>query len=314
MTAEALRARLREVVAQPLPLPGGGDTAGRHRALVEIGREDLTLAKLAEAHWDAVAILAEAGLEPVSGELYAVWASEIPGRALTLASETVSGTKAFCSGSDLVDRALVTAGPDGSQLVEIDLRQAAQTISIDLAGWKTDAFRETHTGAMTFAATPVVKLVGTAGWYSGRAGFWHGACGPAACWAGGVAGLLDVAHASRREDPHTMAHLGAIRANVWAMMAVLERAGEEIDRAAEDVGGARRRALMVRHLVEQMGTDILRRFARAYGPAPLAMQEEVARRYHEADLYLRQCHGERDLEELGRLLAQAPVSSGLRAK
>jgi hypothetical protein len=62
---------------------------------------------------------------------------------------------------------------------------------------------------------------------------------------------------------------------------------------------ARILALSVRHLVEQFSTDILRRLTRAYGPHPLAFDEEVSRTYYELDLYLRQSHAERDLESLG---------------
>jgi hypothetical protein len=61
MNAERLAERLKQIVVEQLPLPGAGNTAERHSRLMQIGREDLSLAKLAEAHWDAVAILAEAG-------------------------------------------------------------------------------------------------------------------------------------------------------------------------------------------------------------------------------------------------------------
>src|ERR1700712_2577258 len=81
---DILQQRLREVVSQPAPLPGLGHTAARHRLFAETAREDISLAKLAEAHWDALAILAEAGKVPKEGALYAVWASEIPGMPLRL--------------------------------------------------------------------------------------------------------------------------------------------------------------------------------------------------------------------------------------
>ena len=84
MNAERLAERLKQIVVEQLPLPGAGNTAERHSRLMQIGREDLSLAKLAEAHWDAVAILAEAGRPPTRGALYAVWASEISGKALRL--------------------------------------------------------------------------------------------------------------------------------------------------------------------------------------------------------------------------------------
>lgn len=304
MTETQLRDRLAQVVHEQLPHPGFGATGERHRRLAEIGREDLTLAKLAEAHWDAVAILAESGRQPSPNALYAVWASEIPGRALELVSNTVNGSKGFCSGVDLVDRALVTVAIPETRLVEIELRKNGATIVTDLSAWHVGAFRDTHTGAITFNKTPIVEdgWIGEPGWYTERPGFWHGACGPAACWAGGIAGLVDAATINRRTDSHTLAHLGAIHSDLWAVMALIEQAGGEIDKAPKDVAAAQIRALKLRHLVEQLGTDVLRRFARAYGPAPLSMDQDIARRYQEIDLYLRQSHGERDLEVLARLI------------
>ena len=69
------------------------------------------------------------------------------------------------------------------------------------------------------------------------------------------------------------------------------------------------RALQLRHLIEQMGAEILQRFSRAYGPYPLSMDEKTARRYQEAALYMRQSHAERDLEGLGRLIRLLRISA-----
>lgn len=308
MTADELKSRLTDIVKQKLPLPGGGRTAERHHLLAETAREDLSLAKLAEAHWDAVGILAEAGRIAESNMLYAVWASEIPGHVIRLErtadSFQISGRKPFCSGLGIVDRALLTVGLPDQRLVEVDMRNNSSQISLDLDVWKTDAFRNTKTGAITFHELRLSpnSLIGESAWYLERPGFWHGACGPAACWAGGVAGLLDFALVSKRDDPHTLAHLGAIQASVWGMYAILAQAGDEIDEAPLDSKAAQIRALQVRHLVDEMGTTILQRFARAYGPYPLSMNEETSRRYQEASLYMRQSHGERDLECLGHLI------------
>jgi alkylation response protein AidB-like acyl-CoA dehydrogenase len=306
-----LKSRLVGIVAQELPFPGGGHTGARHRLLAETAHENLSLAKLAEAHWDAVAILAEAGRTAEPNMLYAVWASEIPGQAIrlerTARSYQISGSKPFCSGLGMVDRALLTVGLPEQRLVEVDLRNSLDQICVDLDLWKVDAFRATQTGAITFHKLQLSQdaLIGVPGWYLERPGFWHGACGPAACWAGGVAGLLDYALASKREDPHTLAHLGAMQASVWGMYSVLAHAGDEIDAAPLDSNAAQIRALRVRHLLEQMGTEILQRFSRAYGPYPLSMDEQTSRRYQEAGLYLRQSHAERDLECLGRLIRNA---------
>ena len=314
MTTGELKARLTAIVSQEMPLPGSGHTADRHRLLAETAREDISLAKLAEAHWDALAILAEAGRTPQPGMLYAVWASEIPGHALelkrTLDGYELSGRKPFCSGIGIVDRALVTVGLPEQLLVEVDLRNNQERVASDLDTWKVDAFRATQTGALTFLSSLLSPdaIVGSSGWYLNRPGFWHGACGPAACWAGGVAGLLDRALASKRDDPHTLAHLGAMQASVWGMYSLLNQAGAEIDGAPCDAKAAHLRALQLRHLIEQMGTEILQRFSRAYGPYPLSMDEQTSRRYQEATLFMRQSHAERDLECLGILTRKRRLS------
>jgi alkylation response protein AidB-like acyl-CoA dehydrogenase len=296
--------RLRNVMDESLPLPGHGQTALRHRRLMEIGREDLSLARLAEAHTDAVAILAEAGREPEPGKLYGVWAAEIPGESLRLENHSegyrLTGQKSFCSGAGLIDRALITLGGDDPRLVEVNLTQLA--VTFDASAWSTEAFALTNTATALFAGARVAAaaVVGSPGFYLQRPGFWHGACGPAACWAGGAIGLIDWAITQLREDAHTLAHLGAMQASAWSLQAILQQAGEEIDAAPADAVQAHVRALTVRHLVEQAATDVLRRLPRAFGPHPLAFHCEVSRQYRELDLYLRQSHAERDLEALGR--------------
>lgn len=303
MTAEDLQHAFADVCATPLPLPGGGDTGARHLRLFEVAKRDVSLAKLAEAHWDALAILAEAGRTPQPGALYAVWASEIPGKPLHVNGTTLSGEKAFCTGYGLVQRALVTVGGEDGRLLDVDVKPGP-ALAASAAQWHTEAFRMTNTGAVRFNGLQLEEnaTIGKPGFYIHRPGFWHGACGPAACWAGGAAGLLAYADASRRGDPHTLAHLAAMHANVWAMQALLRTAGEEIDAEPHDVHVAQRRALTLRYLIEQLASDTLRRFARAYGPVPLTMQEQTARRFHEVEIFLRQSHGERDLETLAHLI------------
>lgn len=310
MNSALLMARLRTVVQEELPLPGAGATPLRHRRLMEIARENLSLARLAEAHWDAISILAEAGRAPAAGALYGVWAAEIPGKPLRLLPSTdglrLHGVKPFLSGAGLVDRALITVSEPEQQLIEVDLRRYAGQIVFDASQWKTSAFAETRTSAGTFGGVPIYPcdFVGNPGWYLQRLGFWNGACGPAACWAGGAAGLLDYALAQSRRDPHTLAHLAAIHANVWALHAYLDAAGRAMDSVQGTAETACVRALTLRHLVEQAATEVLRRVPRAYGPYPLAMDADVSRRYQELDLYLRQSHAERDLEVLGRKLVK----------
>ncbi len=261
-----------------LPFPGCGDTARRHWELAQIARENLELGRLAEAHTDALAILHEAGREARPNALYGVWASEGKAR-LQVCEGAVSGEKAFCTGAGIVDCALVTVMEPERGLLEIDLRVAPDRTSFDASGWVTDAFAETSTATTLFRDYPIreADLVGPREWYLERPGFWHGACGPASCWAGGAQGLVDYARNHVRADnSHAMAHLGAMEATEWQLRALLQTAGHEIDNDFENVQAGRVRALALRHLVEQSCGDTMLRFGRAFGPRPLAFEAGIA--------------------------------------
>lgn len=307
MSLEARMRRLMEAGRLDLPVPGRGETPRRHRMLAAFGREDLSIARLAEAHTDAVAILAEAGKRAAPGVLYGVWASEIPDQPLRMECAagrmTVEGTKMFCSGAGIVDRALVTVRVPDHRLLNVDLRAHDATVGFCDCGWIAQAFAETHTATAKFSGTPIGEhdIVGSPGWYLDRPGFWHGACGPAACWAGGAMGLVDWARQHCSDNPHARAHLGAMESAVWAMEACLDAAGREIDADPVNQEAAHRRALSLRHTIEQGCMEILQRFGRTFGPRPLAFDEAISRRYQELELYVRQSHAERDLEELGKL-------------
>lgn len=293
--------------ALDLPLPGHGRTPERHLALAEFGREDLSLARLIEGHLDAVAILHEAGRTPQPGAIYGVWASEAPGRVLTLSPDDghllLNGVKQYCSGGTLVDFALVTSWREG-RVVLVEIELASPGIRTMPSSWKAEAFAGTCTCNLEFANVAVREssLVGRPGFYLERPGFWHGALGPASCWAGGAMGLVDAAFRSHRKDPHATAQIGGLAATRWGLQALLSEAGRSIDGHPESFGQGT--ALMVRHLVERAATDVLDRFGRATGPALLAFDAAVARRHAELTLYIRQCHAERDLEAIGRLIVR----------
>jgi alkylation response protein AidB-like acyl-CoA dehydrogenase len=316
----SLLSRLKELRGCHLPLPGEGNTAERLRRLLELGRENLSLARLAEAHFDALAILAEAGRSPMENALYGVWASERPGSPLKLRRSgegwSLNGVKMFASGAGIVDRALITVEAPNPYLMDIDLLIPPESMRVETSGWKSPAFQATNTATITFIDFSVNEeaLIGGRNFYLDRPGFWHGACGPAACWAGGAMGLVDYARVSQRSDPHTLAHLGAMTALEWSMCNLLAAAGREIDEDPSNLPQAHIRALSLRHLVEQAASEILSRFGRAYGPHPLVADREVSDRCMELELYLRQCHAERDLAALGeKILAQkaGPLSAAI---
>ncbi len=307
--------------------PAGGRTAERHLALFEIARSHtVSVARIVEAHTDAVSILRAAGSSPRRGEIYGVWASAGPSDDTRIdrrcqastewssAQSVINGTKPFASGLGLVTRALVTAvwstrgnpvAASAPVLVDVDVAPISSIVT-DLTAWSTPALAESATGSVRFDEHPVddADMVGPPGWYLDRVGFWHGACGPAACWAGAAAGLVDAAEHIVDADPHRRAHLGAMRSDVWALRAVLASAGREIDEDPDDAWRAQQRALALRHHVERTATDILDRFGRAFGPRPFAHDADVNQRWLDVHLYLRQDHGERDLAVLGAALPE----------
>ena len=111
-----------------LPLPGSGWTRERWAALAALAEEDLSLARLAEGHSDAVAILAELGASPPPvGIRWGVWAAQPPGPGLIATrighGWRLGGIKQYCSGAHSCTDALVTAAaPDGSRLFAVSTR------------------------------------------------------------------------------------------------------------------------------------------------------------------------------------------------
>lgn len=286
-----------------LPAPGGGDTAARFAALWEAAACSPSEGRLFEAHHDARAILTEAGRTPDSGATYGVWAAGGPEPA-TLENGRLRGTKHWCSGAGLLTHALVTVRHGSSNtLVLVTLDQPG--VHREPATWRSPAFADTDTRTVRFdvAVTPD-DVVGVDDWYLRRPGFWHGAIGVAACWAGCAAGVVARVVERWPEHPHALAHLGAIDSGLWALRAALEAAAREID--ADPVGDddtRRRRALRVRHIVDTGVRDVTDRLARAIGPGPLAHDVDLHVALAATDLYRRQCHAERDLEALGALSA-----------
>ena len=290
-----------------LPLPGRGRTPARLVALAAFGRVDLDLARLAEGHADAMAILDDLGLPAAGPGLWGVWAANPPVDPLRAERAgdgwTLEGTKPWCSGAGTCERALVTASTrDGYRLFAVSM-DAATVTAVD-GTWPAPAMRGSDSRSVRFTSHPAVA-VGDPEDYLDRPGFWYGAVGVAAVWLGGaqaVAERLAVAHARRPLDPHALAHAGAVDAMLSAAEALLlVEAAAGFDRdPADDRGTARLVAGRVRAVVERTAAEVIDRVGRALGAAPLALDAEHAQRVADLALYLRQSHAERDLEELGR--------------
>lgn len=297
-----------------LPLPGDGHTAERLRGLWRAAAVDPGHGRLAEAHADALAILAEAG-RPVCREddrVFGVWAARGAGPVCVERSSAgwrLTGQVPWCSGAGLVDAALVAAEHDGATALVV-VGMDAPGVRLAAADWQSPAFPEMDTRSVAFdVVVPDEAVVADGNWYLDRSGFWHGAVGVAAAWAGAVDGLVARVRPAWRTDAHAMAHLGAIDAALWQLDSVLAVAGAEIDAAPADVAAAHRRALRVRHVVDTTVAEVTDRLQRALGPTPFVRTPGLHRLVAECDLFRRQCHAERDLEALGRLVGPSGATA-----
>ncbi len=299
-----------------LPLPGRGRTRRRWAALADLAEEDLSLARLAEGHADALAILAELGqATPPAGSRWGVWAAQPPGPGLAArrggrvrGGWRLDGIKQYCSGAHSCTDALVTAaGPDGNRLFAVSTRDLVPVPG----SWPATGMAASDTLDVRFTGIPA-EPVGRPGSYIDRPGFAHGGAGVAACWHGGARGVgktLLAAAAERDVGPHALAHLGAVDIALSTAKTALDVAATEIDADPDDrKDGGRLRALRVRALVEAVSTEVMQRVGRALGAGPLCHDEAHSRRVADLTVYLRQHHAERNLAELGQIVADSGTS------
>jgi alkylation response protein AidB-like acyl-CoA dehydrogenase len=292
-----------------LPLPGCGRTAERFAALARLAGEDLSVARLAEGHADALAVLAELGFPPPPrGSRWGVWAAQPPGPSLIAdrAGRTwrLSGTKQYCSGARACTDALVTAkATDGDRLFAVSTAELEPVPGT----WPATGMAGSDTLDVRFSGI-AAEPVGGPGSYTGRPGFAHGGIGVAACWHGGaraVGRTLLLAAAARDVGPHALAHLGAVDIALTSAGSALARAAAEIDAdPADSSGAAMVRSLRVRALVEATSSEVMERVGRALGAGPLCHDAGHSRRVADLTVYLRQHHAERNLAELGATVAE----------
>lgn len=291
------------------PQPGAGRTTQLWELLASVASEDLTVARVLEPHLDALAIRSQAGLPVDSTNAYGVFAAEGPGMRVTATTNgdgwRLDGVKPWCSLAGSLDRALITAHTAQSrQLFEIDLRDRG--VDVATGRWVAHGLAEVRSEEITLDSVPATA-VGAEGWYLERPGFAWGGIGVAAIWFGASVALGRSLYAkslggSARDSEIAQLLLGEVDVLLHSCRAVLAAAAAEVDDGSEHPVILAQR---VRSTVSAAAERVLALVGHGLGPAPLALDEEHARRVSDLQLYLRQDHAERDLARLGsKLIAQ----------
>lgn len=312
-TAE-LSVCLQDLVAQGLdrlPLPGAGHTLARWQALACVAGHDLALCKFYEGHTDALAIMAELGTPQTPyGSTWGMWAAEPPQARVRVSGSgdtlQLNGLKAWCSGATVLSHALLTTWDeqDRQQLVAVALDQPGVHVTDD--GWCAVGMGATASVEVRFDQAMGWR-VGEPGAYLQRQGFWQGAIGIAACWYGAAQALA--LHLPRqlavREEPHALAHLGAVDAALYSAVRVLQDAARQLDE--QPAADAEHLARRCRASVEACVEEVIKHVGRALGAGPYCKDASFARLMADLPVFLRQSHAERDLAVLGQLaVKQAP--------
>lgn len=303
------------------PLPGSGSTVHRWEMLATVAAADLTAARVAEAHLDALAILAEAGIDPErdladlgagADSTWGVFAAE--GAGVRVNAEggwwtgargwRLNGVKPWCSLAGRISHALVTAHTTAGhrRLFAVALQDGH--VNATAEQWFSRGLPEVVSSSIELTGARA-DPVGDDDWYLHRDGFSWGGAGVAACWYGGAVGLarsLFSALSAREPDQIGLMHLGAVDTALSAARAVLVAGAEEIDTHRADGPAGAVMAGRVRRVVAGAAEEVLTRVGHALGPAPLAQNDDHARRVADLQIYLRQDHAERDEAALGRSL------------
>ncbi|HEX3223660.1 MAG TPA: acyl-CoA dehydrogenase [Nocardioides sp.] len=308
-----------------LPTPTRGDTLTLWEALASLGAVDLTVARVAEPHLDALAILREARHQgqiheqtwdehsPAwnKADLWQVYAAEGSERLHAVQRDgawTLTGVKPWCSLADLASHALITAW-DGEQrrLFAVDLTRDevepadGLTASGQSTTWVARGLAGVRSTALRMNDVPAVPI-GDPGWYLTRPGFAWGGAGVATIWYGATVALARrLREASRRREPDQVAlmQLGAVDTALARTRALLADAAAVADTADAEVDEMLLVTQRVRQCVADTAEEVLQRVGHALGPAPLTGDEDHARRVADLTVYLRQHHAERDLARQG---------------
>jgi alkylation response protein AidB-like acyl-CoA dehydrogenase len=306
-------------LSPPLPVKGTGTAGDLAELLTLVGRGNLSVGRILEAHINALHLIARYGTLREDDRLYALWVTDPPNGGLRMRRSgnriVMTGGKQFCSGAGHATGAIVTAQDDdgGTRMlvVPLDIGESVIPLPAPLAG-----MRAAVTGAVDFTGCEVAAdaLLGDPGDYLREPDFSAGAWRGSAVALGGLIALLDsgiaaLRDAGRLSGAHDQARIGhAIIARETSRMWVSAAA-----RAAEDTrADAGYRVATVgaaRIAVETACLDAMRLIQRSLGLSSFRQGTPVERICRDLSTYLRQPAPDAVLTEAATWFAAHPKTS-----
>lgn len=272
----------------------------RWQILAYVSGIDLTIAKWFESHLDALSILQELDYNKADQGLWAVWAAEGHPDPIRYEQGKLVGTKAWCSGANIVDYALMTyLNENGhTQLLIVDMHQSG--IEVDNGEWQAVGMQATNTATVHFCGVLASKI-GTENAYLERVGFWNGAAGVAACWYGATTFLANYLISAYQQKPndYKAMYLGQISTALAVTQQYFHYVADLIDKDSQICHELAIRQL--RSQVEKVARQIIELVGQALGAAPFCRNAHFARLSADLPVFIRQSHGAFDLQKIGEL-------------
>jgi len=289
---------------------GFGEGADGAEALLYLfmllGQGSLAVARLYEAHVNALQLVLRYGPPPLMaqvaadarrGHLFALWVTDPPGAALAAkpaaSFHRLEGSKAFCSGAGIASRALITASTEaGTRMLVVHVEPGTRVLPSEI---KLSGMRAAITGSMAFTGMEITPqaFVGAAGDYLREPVFSAGAWRGSAAALGGLAALVElhrteILHRRRDQDPHQRARFGQLiiayeSARLW-MQGAAQRACLEDDTPEAIVAYVN----LARLAVEAACLDAMRLTQRGLGLGAFIAGYPAERLCRDLATYLRQ--------------------------
>ena len=290
----------------PLPVALGGIGAGIEasggtailRLMLALGRGNLAVARLFEAHVNALRLImrfgdeaaqAAAAADARAGQLYGLWVTDAGGEAVTAVGSRLTGSKGPCSGAGYCTRALITARVGEATRMAVVALAGSEAV-VPLQGMQ--GMRASVNGRVDLSGVMVRDWIGAAEDYLREPDFSCGAWRASAAAAGAIAGLVDgVGNVLRRrrqvDAPMQLARFAEMlmareTALLWVerMASIAEADGDPaVQVATVNLG---------RGAVERAGLDAIRLAQRSMGMSAFVAPEPVERMMRDLGVYLRQ--------------------------